>query len=218
MNTHYMHGNKAGIMFALLTILGCIVCSTPVRADIYFWTDSGGVIHFSNHNPPPEAQFFMVEQPADENPVHETTAAPVLSKRDPLQDQLTEANRKLEKALDKVDDLTEKVEQTRRDARNAADAAQRAQAEAKIANESRTERTVVYAVPYRHRPQRPRPEPYYWKHDTSKYPYYQGNRHRTHRRPENKPEQYQPRNSGISIKSSRNGTHIQGSVGLSSGR
>ena len=140
MNTHYMHGNKAGIMFALLTILGCIVWSTPVRADIYCWTDSGGVIHFSNHNPPPEAEFFMVEQPTGENPVHEAKPTAALPKRDPLQDQLTEAHRKLEKALDKVDDLTEKVEQTRREARNAADAAQRAQAKAEIASENRTER------------------------------------------------------------------------------
>ena len=218
MNTHYMHVNKAGIMFALLTILGCIVCSTPVRADIYSWTDSGGVIHFSNHNPPPEAEFFMVEQPTGENPVHEAKPTAALPKRDPLQDQLTEAHRKLEKALDKVDDLTEKVEQTRREARNAADAARRAQAKAEIASENRTERTAVYAVPYRHRPHRPRPEPYYWKHDTSKYPYYQGNRYKTPRRPDSKPEQYQLRNSGISIKSSRNGTHIHGKIGLSSGR
>jgi uncharacterized coiled-coil protein SlyX len=216
MKIHILPHNKTGIMFSLFIILVFSFWWMPARADIYFWTDSEGVIHFSNYAAPPEAQFYMVEYSPQENDQAESKTAAIEHKRDPLKDQLAEANRKLEKALDKVDDLTEQVEQTRREALEAADAARRAEAEAKADDESRTAGSLVYAVPYGHKRRKPYPEPYYWKHDTSKYPYYQDNRHRSPHRPEGKPEHVAPRTSGISVGFSRNGTRIQGAVGLDS--
>lgn len=212
MKSHVLPSNRAGIMFGLLMIWGCIVCLTPVRADIYYWTDGDGVIHFSNHNPPAEAHFFMVEQPPSETASNETESEVALPKRDPLAAKLAEANRKLEEALSKVDDLAKKVDQSSQEARKAADAAQRAQAEAKIAAEKGTERTVVYGVPYRRRPHRPHPKPSYWKHDTSKYPYYNNGENRPPHRPGGKPEQFRTPGSGLSVQFNRNGSQIQGRI------
>ena len=162
MKTYIITNAKMGIMLGLL-LLRCLAWSPDVSADIHSWTDSNGVIHFSNHSPPPEAEFFMVEQVQDEKDQAETAVTAEAKAQDTLRDQLDEANRKLEKALDKVDDLTEKVEETRREARDASDAAKQARAEAKIAAESRSEKTVVYGVPYKRRPHHPRPTPYYWR-------------------------------------------------------
>ena len=220
MKTHVLQSNKTGIMCGLLMIWSCIICLTPVQADIYYWTDSDGVIHFSNHNPPAKAQFFMVEQPPDETASNETKSEAALPKRDPLAAKLAEANNKLDEALSKVDELAEKVEQSRQDARNAAEAARQAQAEAKLAAEKESERTVVYGVPYRLRPHKPYPKPGYWKHDTSKYPYYHNAENRPHHRPGapgGKPEQFRSPGSGLSVQFNRNGSRIQGRLEKSSG-
>ena len=225
MKTHVLPSNKTGIMFGLLMIWGCMVNLTPVQADIYYWTDSGGVIHFSNHNPPAKAQFFMVEQPPSETASNETKSEAALPKRDHLAVKLAEANRKLEEAISKVDNLTKKVDQSSRDARKAAEAAKQAQAEAKLDAEKETERAVVYGVPYRNRLHKPHPKPSYWKHDTSKYPYYHNGGNRPpHRpgRPGGKPEQFRSPGSGLSIQLNRNGSRIQGRIekpiGVKNGR
>lgn len=209
--------HMATLMFGLMMISGYLIGVPHARADIYYWTDVNGVIHFSNHNPPPEAEFFMVEQSRSDHHRTESETADGDVKSDPLKDQLEEANRKLEKALGKMDDLTEEVEKSRREARNAADAARQAQEEARIAGETRSERTVVYGVPYRHRPRSPHPKPAYWKHDTEKYPYYNGDRHRGPHRPNGKPDHDRPGKSGVSVKFDRNGTHVKGAFGYKNG-
>ncbi len=164
------HICRIGLLSCLMAIA---LVASPLRADIYCWKDADGTPHFTNYDPPPQAEFCMVEHyPTEERP-SESVDSTDKSKPDPLRAQLEEANRQLKKALNKVDDLTEKVEQTRQEARNATEAAQRAEAEAKAAGETRSSETVVFGLPYR-RPHPPHPAPYYWHLDTNKYPYYNG--------------------------------------------
>lgn len=206
--------------YRYLTILTILVAVTAwmlvgtARADIYSWTDANGVIHFTNYDPPPQADYYMQEHKTEEALESEPTDS-AAERKDVLQKQLEEANSKLENALDKVADLTDKVEQTRIEARIAAQAARRAEAEAKIAGETRREKTVVFGYPYRrYKPDRPHPEPYYWKHDTSQYPYYDAGRKKntTH-------HEMKPAGGAVTIKSRRAGTSVRitsvaGSAGL----
>lgn len=171
----------------------------PARADIFFWQDADGVIHFSNTSAPPEADLYMVERnsPASPAPPEESANAAAEKKRDAeVKARLEEANRKLQKALEKVDDLSDQVRQTQRQAKEAAQAAQKAAAEAEQAREENSGNGIVYAVPYRphhgHKPKPgPYPEPYYFQHDTSKYPYYQDDRRPHPERP--RPHDRRPR-------------------------
>jgi len=159
------------ILMILTTLTAWMLIGTA-RADIYSWTDANGVIHFTNYDPPSQAEYYMKEHKTGESNENEAKDS-VAERKDALQKQLEDANSKLENALDKVADLTDKIEQTRIEARIAAEAARRAEAEARIAGETSREKTVVFGYPYRgYNPDCPHPEPYYWKHDTSKYPYY----------------------------------------------
>ncbi len=198
----------------LITVASAWILIGTAQADIYSWTDANGVIHFTNYAPPPQAEYYMQEHKFTEAPESEP-ADSVAERKDALQKQLEDANRKLEKALDKVADLSDMVEKTRIEARIAAEAARRAEAEAKIAGEASQKKSVVFGYPYRpYKPDCPRPEPYYWKHDTSKYPYYNAghNNYPTHHKPK-------PNGGSVSIKARRPGTDINvtavaGSAGL----
>lgn len=192
-------------LLILLTVTVGWVSADSAQADIYFWKDAEGIIHFSNHNPPSTAEFYMVEHAPAKNTASEPENKTALQKQDPLQARLEDANRKLEKALDKVDALTDKVEQARREARDAAETARRAADEAQTAGETRQESTVVYGVPYRHGNHRPYPAPYYWKHDTDQYLYYHGGRSHKH-------HQDTRSTSGLSDNLQPSGIHAQGTI------
>lgn len=164
-------------LLMMATVAISLIFAGSARADIFTWTDEKGVIHFTNYDVPPKAEFYMTEQISETPaPLQNKSIAPA-EQSDPVQAQLEEANHKLSEALDKVVDLTEKVEQTRQEAKQAADAARRAEAEAKTAGETRQEQMVVYSYPHRHHKYKPRPEPYYWKHNTDDYAYYNAGRH-----------------------------------------
>jgi hypothetical protein len=187
------------IVWMALAIAGLWFTADMARADIFFWQDAGGVIHFSNTSAPPEADLYMVEPsaPPSPEPPEESANAAAEKKRDAKAEaQIEEANRKLQRALEKVDDLSDQVRQTQRQAKEAAQAAQKAAAEAEQAREENSGNGIVYAVPYRPHHGRktipgPYPEPYYFHHDTSKYPYYQDDRSRPERPrpPEGRPQQ-----------------------------
>jgi hypothetical protein len=188
---------RLGLLLVMATVW---LPASTARADIFCWKDANGTPHFSNYNPPAQAEFCMVEHkpaPAAGASAHEPAVKP---QPDPLQSQLSEANRQLKSALEKVDALSQKVDETHSAARSATEAAQRAEAEARAAGETRKEETVVFGVPYRGH-YRPHPTPYYWHLDTGRYPYYNG--------PDKfRPVHHQGQQSGIAVQL-RSGAGVQ---------
>lgn len=173
---------RISLLVILLTAGAVGPAAGPARADIYAWTDADGILHYSNHDPPAEARFHMAEYvPAPDTASPQENRDANETPDDDLKARLDAANRKLDATLDQVDDLTRQVAETRREATAAAEAARLAAAQAATASEARTEKTVVFGLPYR-RPDRPsRPVPYYWNLDTTRYPYYREVRERPQR-------------------------------------
>ncbi len=166
--------------FSMFWITSILLTAGAARADIYFWEDRQGVIHFSNEAAPPEASLYMREIPTPpapeptETPVEadrEASARELARKQAQTQKRLEEANRKLNDALERVDALTDSVARSRARAEAAADAARQAELEARAARDYQSddrERVTVYAVPYR---------PYKSHHQYKRH----GNNHRNHK-------------------------------------
>jgi Domain of unknown function (DUF4124) len=173
---------------SLFWIAAVLLTARVGRADIYFWQDTQGVIHFSNQAAPPEAGLYLHEpaqpQAADQLPQparQETQAAPD-QRAAGTEARLEQANRKLDEALQHVDQLTEEIRQNRAAAQAAAEAARQAAVEARIqADEAEqtanpdSAQVVVYAVPHfryknRHHGRHLKPDGF--NYDTRRYPYY----------------------------------------------
>lgn len=172
-----------GLMWVFLPVL---VLAAPVGADIYFWKDDDGVLHFSNRQAPPEAEFYMAAPPPRPHPVVAETQALQEPPAPSKPDALAEANRRLGKALEKVDKLTDTVEQIRREAQAAAISSRQAAEQADREREARERAeaaasaptAVIVGFPGAHPSKRRdlHPKPGYWRHDTRRYPYYHGSR------------------------------------------
>jgi len=150
----------------LLMTAALMTMASAARADIYFWQDDEGVIHFSNQDVPPQAGLYMRE-PAPSPPavVGEENSgtqdrtgfeAEAVRRQMRTERKLEEANRKLNTALDKVAELTDKAEQSQARADAAAEKARLAAIEAEqqaaaVADEHETDhRFFVYTAPYGH--------------------------------------------------------------------
>ncbi len=146
---------------ATLWIAAALLTATSARADIYFWEDTDGVIHFSNQDAPPNASLYMREIVTPDPP--ETAEVQTEANREALsrelarkqartQQRLEEANDKLNEALERVDDLTESVSRSRAQAAAAAEAARQAELDAQAARDHQYDnkrRVIVHSVPYR---------------------------------------------------------------------
>lgn len=153
--------------------------ATSARADIYSWEDSKGVIHYSNQEVPPEAALYMREtappvntEPTEIKDENNNGGVARETPRQQAQAQLEEVNHKLNRALEKVDDLTASVDRSRAQAEAAAEAARQAEREAAAASSDQSdtqEQVIVYTVPYRR-----------YGHHNYRY-INQGNNHRGHR-------------------------------------
>lgn len=166
-----------------LWIAAALVTASTARADIYFWEDGDGVIHFSNQDAPPKASLYMREiatpTPPETTPIQpeidrEALSAELARKQAQTQQRLEEANRQLKEALDRVDDLTESVSRSQAQAEAAAESARQAELEAQAAREDRSyakERVIVHAAPYRK----------YGKYDTHRRHYKERHHDRKHK-------------------------------------
>lgn len=144
---------------AIMWMAILLSATTAARADIYFWEDDKGVIHFSNQESPPNASLYMREpaarnlpEPEAQSTARETSAMEVARQQAETQARLDEANRKLDRALERVDELTESVSRSRAQAAEAAEAARLAELDAEAARNYQSEvkeRIIVHSVPYR---------------------------------------------------------------------
>jgi len=58
----YQKGRRLmAVWLSTLWIAAVLLTAASARADIYFWEDSEGVIHFSNQDAPPKASLYMRE-------------------------------------------------------------------------------------------------------------------------------------------------------------
>jgi hypothetical protein len=111
----------------VLVVMVALVMVGPVAADVYYWKDDKGVIHFSNQEqPPPGATLYLVEPPPREPlPVEsEPEPEPELSDQEPeaveepepdaseIEETLEDTRRRLDEIEDKLDDVTGRLEQT----------------------------------------------------------------------------------------------------------
>lgn len=176
-------------LFSALWIAAALLAAASAHADIYFWEDRDGVIHFSNQDAPPEASLYMREiappVPPDTSEIQpeidtEALAKELARKQALTQQRLEEANRKLDDALDRVDDLTESVSRSKAQAVAAAEAARQAELEARAARDYQTDdkkRVIVHAVPYRpYKSYRRHNKEYRYNHRKHKF----NNRHARH--------------------------------------
>ncbi len=167
-----------------LLLMAVAMFTTPtVRADIYFWTDPQGVIHFSNQNAPPKAALYMKEPQRVAAPTApDPESQPITAAEERIQARLEQTSRQLEQALEKVDELTEKVRDSQQEAAVAAAVAQQAaQFSAISAAQSNAEpvyevrdRVVYYAAPYYHLPRHHKG----LHHAGHKYKHHKFNRHK----------------------------------------
>ncbi|MGD9365644.1 MAG: DUF4124 domain-containing protein [Desulfobacteraceae bacterium] len=137
------------------------------QADIYSWQDDEGVIHFSNQTAPPTAALYMREpEPGpqtlstENNQSHRrsTIDSEAIRRQAKTEVQLEEANRKLNQALDRVEELTAEVAQSRAQAEAAAETARQAaitaENEAQAAMQiqsSAKELIIIHPAPYHRR-------------------------------------------------------------------
>lgn len=117
--TMWINRKKVALAVAVtLGIAGTLAAVDTPRADIYSWQDEEGTIHFSNQAAPPGAELYMRE-PVPPARVEQTDAAngqvsrqvDIEAVRRQVRNEmrLEEANRKLGDALNRIDNLTEKV-------------------------------------------------------------------------------------------------------------
>jgi hypothetical protein len=178
------------------------LAATSVRADIYFWEDSSGVIHFSNQDAPPEAALYMRETAAPVNPEsdeakdengNDKLTREIARQQASTQQRLEAANRKLSHALERVDDLTQAVARSRAQAQAAAEAARQSELEADAANRNRSdvqERVVVHVVHSRHY------EPYRHPYEDHRYKKRRHNFKNRHSRHPNHKNRFRPHSHG----------------------
>ncbi|MEJ2154905.1 MAG: DUF4124 domain-containing protein [Desulfobacteraceae bacterium] len=152
----------ATVWLSALWIATGLLAATSARADIYFWQDAAGTIHFSNQDAPADASLYMREIARPAKPEasdqkvekdDDQLAKELARRQAQTQQRLDEANRRLDRALEKVDNLTESVARSQARAEAAAEAARQAEQEAAAAVNSRDEvreRAIVYAAPYRY--------------------------------------------------------------------
>ena len=152
---------RIAVWISTLWIAAALLAAATARADIYFWEDGEGVIHFSNQDAPPKASLYMREfatpdppEPTEIKPETDRDAmAGEVDRRQALtQQRLEEASGKLKEALERVDVLTESVARSRVQAAEAADAARQAELDAEAASSYRSdikERVIVHTAPYR---------------------------------------------------------------------
>jgi hypothetical protein len=131
----------------LLVVMVALVRVGPVAADVYYWKDDKGVIHFSNQEqPPPGATLYLVEPPPQEPlPVEpEPESEPELPDQEPeaveepeaaeepepgateIEETLEDTRRRLDEIEDQLDDVTGRLEQNLWAAQFAAGAASEA--------------------------------------------------------------------------------------------
>jgi hypothetical protein len=131
----------------LLVVMVALVRVGPVAADVYYWKDDKGVIHFSNQEqPPPGATLYLVEPPPQEPlPVEpEPESEPELPDQEPeaveepeaaeepepdaseIEETLEDTRRRLDEIEDQLDDVTGRLEQNLWAAQYAAAAASEA--------------------------------------------------------------------------------------------
>jgi hypothetical protein len=120
------------------------------NADIYVWTDDNDVMHFSNEDPPPQAEVFMQtieishDDAADNRQELQQTQAQLLEEEARLEEQRAEEERQIAEAEQRaiaarqaqaeIDELEERL------------AEQQAAADRRIAeDEQRAQQTVQYA-------------------------------------------------------------------------
>lgn len=197
--------------FSTLWIAAGWLAATSARADIYFWEDSSGVIHFSNQNAPPEAALYMrdIATPANPEPAevkdendNDKLTEKIARQQALTQQRLEAANRKLNHALERVEDLTQAVAHSRAQAQAAAEAARQAELEAEAANRDRSavqERVIVHAVP--HRPY----EPYRYPYEDHRYEKRRHNVKNRHARRLNHENKYRPHADGNHSKIEKTG-------------
>ena len=167
--------SRLGSVLMLVAVVAWAEPVRPAAADIYYWTDARGVIHFSNRTAPADAHVYIVErQPAagEQAETPNMAANPTAPPPSPSADQLVEANRKLEKALEQVKALSAQLDRSRREARAAAEEARQAATEARTADQTPSGSTIIYGVPVGRPPHQRYPAPAYWSHDTDRYPYF----------------------------------------------
>ncbi len=148
------------IWVSSLWMAAALLAVPAAQADIYFWQDEQGVIHFSNQDAPPNASLYMREPVAvAASPVAESVKSSAAAEN-ALAAKLEQTNRQLSRALERVDELTEKVKDSEQAAAAAAAAAQQAARQASD-NAVRTDpaptyekrpHVVYYAAPGIHRP------------------------------------------------------------------
>jgi len=106
----------------LWVVMAALMMAGPVVADVYYWKDDKGVIHFSNQEqPPPGATLYLVEpppreplpvepelelEPLDQEPESVGEPEPDASE---IQETLDETRRRLDDIEDKLDDVTGRV-------------------------------------------------------------------------------------------------------------
>jgi hypothetical protein len=106
----------------LWVIMAALMMAGPVMADVYYWKDDKGVMHFSNQEqPPPGATLYLVEPPPREPLPVEPEPEPEPLDQEPesveepepdaseIQETLDETRRKLDDIEDKLDDVTGRV-------------------------------------------------------------------------------------------------------------
>ncbi len=99
-----------------LVIFGCIILlcalASPLYGEIYSWTDTMGIMHFTNYHPPPQAKLF-IKDVRPPRPVAEVSQnlnvdaeQPTAEKRE-IQEYVYE---KLEETIRRIDDFERNLE------------------------------------------------------------------------------------------------------------
>jgi hypothetical protein len=99
-----------------LVIFGCIILlcalASPLYGEIYSWTDTMGIMHFTNYHPPPQAKLFIkdVRPPRPEPEVSQNlnvdAEQPTAEKRE-IQEYVEE---KLEETIRRIEDFERNLE------------------------------------------------------------------------------------------------------------
>ncbi len=143
----YRRNPLAVTWFALIWIAMALLWVRPASADIFFWQDENGVIHFSNQDTPPTATLYMREPepaPASASPTP-ATGPEVSGEQVQVQAELERTRQKLEKALERVEDLTDKIRDSQQEAAVSAALAQQA-AQISVASTVQTAQEPEYVV------------------------------------------------------------------------
>ncbi len=114
------HERSNGISWGRLLLWGVVAALMmvgPVSADVYYWRDEKGVLHFSNREKPPSgATLYLPEPPPREplpvEPEPEPEPEPLEPDASQLEEALEETNRRLDDIVDKLDDVTGRIEQS----------------------------------------------------------------------------------------------------------